>query len=169
MNGGTGERDVWQRVSRTHANDVLNTNKIFEHKRHKKRKFTQIYKNLQIRRNKQNITVLKGLFRFCRDAMHRVSTGGLKARKSLAQGNALWPGNLLIDEALKGRNPGYFIRLHSHYKNPNNITPSAFCVETRHATSLQKWHPVGIKTQKKISRHEIISDPYRLITTTKES
>ncbi|MDR2691565.1 MAG: hypothetical protein LBB73_04605 [Dysgonamonadaceae bacterium] len=34
----------------------------------------------------------------------RVYTGGLKARKSLARGNALCHGRLLTLEALKGRN-----------------------------------------------------------------
>jgi hypothetical protein len=42
--------------------------------------------------NKQDITVLDGLYRSCRDAINRVSTGGLEARKSLAQGNALCHG-----------------------------------------------------------------------------
>jgi hypothetical protein len=39
--------------------------------------------------NKQDITVLKRLPRTCRDGARPVSTVGLKARKSLAQGNAL--------------------------------------------------------------------------------
>jgi hypothetical protein len=41
-----------------------------------------------------------------RDAMCRVSTEGLKARQSLAQGSALCHGrHLSTPEALKGRNP----------------------------------------------------------------
>jgi hypothetical protein len=60
-------------------------------------------------KNKQDITVLKESFRFCRDVMHRVPTGGLKARQSLAQGNALCHGRLSTSEALKGRN--LFVRI----------------------------------------------------------
>jgi hypothetical protein len=45
-----------------------------------------------------------------RDAANHVSMGGLKARRSLAQGNALWHGRRLsTPEAPTGRNP--FVRM----------------------------------------------------------
>jgi hypothetical protein len=53
---------------------------------------------------KQEITVLEGLFRSCRDAKLCVSTGGLKARKSLDRGNAPGYGRLSTPEAPAGRN-----------------------------------------------------------------
>jgi hypothetical protein len=37
--------------------------------------------------------------------MYRVCAGGLKARQSSAQGNALCQGRLSTPQALKGRNP----------------------------------------------------------------
>jgi hypothetical protein len=52
-------------------------------------------------RNKQDIMVMKS-----REALHRICAGGLKARQSSAQGNALchvW--HLSTPQALKGRNP----------------------------------------------------------------
>jgi hypothetical protein len=55
-------------------------------------------------KKKRDMTVLEGSPRFCRDAMYRVFAGGLKARKSLVQGNALWHGRYLsTPEALNQR------------------------------------------------------------------
>jgi hypothetical protein len=59
--------------------------------------------------NKQDITVLKESFRSCRDAMNRISMRGLKARRSLARGKALWHRNLSTPEAPSGRN--LFVRI----------------------------------------------------------